>query len=261
MPDTAVSSVPVVSDVGDFTAHNIELPDGRQTRPGTPLVSELALTKAALRTARAFAPVTDTSRPRVVDLGCLEGGYAVEFARAGYEVLGIEARTQSVARCQYVADALRLPNLRFAQDDVRHLSAHGEFDVVFCCGLLYHLDQPATFLQLLGHLTTKLLLLQTHFATLEPNSEFKLSPLCANDGLVGRWYQEGAWSSQAEMEASVWASWGNTASFWPEKKHLLHAMRAAGFPLVYEQFDALEHIVLDPYIEEQSRSLFVGAKV
>src|ERR671937_236393 len=92
----------------EFTAHNIELPDGTQTMPGEPLLREWGICTAALRTLRALVPVREGAAPRVVDLGCLEGGYAVEFARAGYDVIGIEGRQSNVDKCEYVAAALEL---------------------------------------------------------------------------------------------------------------------------------------------------------
>ena len=81
--------------------------------------------------------------------------------------------------------------------------------------------------------------------------------------MLGRWWAEApgpAWASVEQMEASPWASWGNTMSFWPLKRYLLQAIRDGGFPIVCEQFDALEDIAEDPYIERHSRSMFVGIK-
>jgi SAM-dependent methyltransferase len=251
----------VVSD--GFTSHNIILPDGSQTRPGATPLADSALAQGALRMARTICPPTGQRRPRVVDLGCLEGGYAVEFARAGYEVLGVEARSESVARCRYVQERLGLENLSFVQDDVRNLSDHGDFDIVFCCGLLYHLDYPAAFLKLLGEVTGSLLLLHTHYAENEVNPNYPLSGLVEHEGLLGRWWAEapgGAWTSMEEMEAAAWASWENTVSFWPLKRHLLKAMNDGGFPIVCEQFDALDDIAEDPYVDRHSRSMFVGIK-
>jgi SAM-dependent methyltransferase len=256
-----IENFAVLSD--GFTAHNIVLPDGSQTRPGATPLADSELAKSALRMAMTICPPTAQRRPRVVDLGCLEGGYAVEFARAGYEVLGIEARSDSVARCRYVQRSLGLHNLTFIQDDVRNLKDHGPFDIVFCCGLLYHLDYPAAFLNLLGEVTGSLLLLHTHYAENEVNPNYPLSGVVEHEGLLGRWWAEapgGVWPSVEEMEAAAWASWDNTASFWPLKRHLLKAIRDGGFPIVCEQFDALDDITEDPYIERHSRSMFVGIK-
>jgi SAM-dependent methyltransferase len=249
---------------GGFTAHNVVLPDGTETRPESPVLADTALARAAVRMAYAQCPPSDGHRPRVADLGCLEGGYAVEFARAGYDVVGIEARTDSIARCNYVKRELALENLEFIQDDVRSLAQYGEFDVIFCCGLLYHLDMPGEFLRCLGNLTTRLLLLHTHYAENQPNPNYPLTDLVEHEGMIGRWYPETpptGWTSMDMMEASAWASWRNTASFWPLKRHLLAAIRDAGFPIVCEQFDALDDITEDPYIKRHSRSMFVGIKI
>jgi SAM-dependent methyltransferase len=246
-----------------FTAHNVVFDDGTSTRPEDWPLADYGRARAALRMAQAICPPDPSSPPRVVDLGCLEGGYAAEFARAGYDVLGIEARSDSIARCNYVAEKLALPNLRFVQDDVRNVGDHGEFEIAFCCGLPYHLEDPAAYLRHLGSVTRRLLLLHTHYAEAEPNPNYPLSELAEHEGLSGRWYLEapgGTWTSVSQMEQSTWASWNNTHSFWPLKRHLLKAIHEAGFEIVCEQFDALDGIAEDPYIERHSRAMFVGIK-
>lgn len=75
---------------GTFTAHNIVLPDGTQTLPGRSLISESPVMKAALRTMALVFQDREPSTISVLDIGCLEGGYTVEFARAGYQATGLE---------------------------------------------------------------------------------------------------------------------------------------------------------------------------
>ena len=48
---------------------------------------------------------------------------------------------------------------------MHNLGDYGSFDVTFCCGLLYHLEDPVTFLRTVSQLTRRVLILQTHFAT------------------------------------------------------------------------------------------------
>ncbi len=146
-----------------FTAHNIELPDGSQTLPGEPLIGAEPVSESYLRTLRQFCPPP----ARVADLGCLEGGYAVAFARAGYEVLGIEGQEDNFATCEWVAERVELPNLRFVCDDVRKIGEYGKFDAVLCAGLLYHLDQPVSFLRELAEVTGRLLIISANYATEE----------------------------------------------------------------------------------------------
>lgn len=242
-----------------FTAHNIALPDGAQTLPGRPLLADEPLCRAVLRTLRMLFPHAAAARPRVADLGALEGGYAVEFARAGFDVVAIEARQVNVDRCLLVADRLRLPSLRVVRDDVRAIERYGTFDAVFCCGLLYHLDAPDAFLRTLGRVTRRALLLDTHYALEQQPGPWTLSPMTTHEGRRGRWYAE--WpEGTPPPEQDVWSSVENHRSFWMERDHLLQAVREAGFSAIYEQVDRLEHMVQDDWIRRWSRSLFLGVK-
>ncbi|MHB1499926.1 MAG: class I SAM-dependent methyltransferase [Candidatus Dormibacteria bacterium] len=243
-----------------FTAHNIALPDGTLTRPDSPLTAAEPVTEAVMRTLDIFCPSAARAATTIIDLGCLEGGYTVEFARAGLQATGLDAREQNIARCELVASQLRMPNLQFVCDDARNLATYPVFDVIFCSGLLYHLDRPATYLRLLAQRSRRLLILQTHYALrADMASPFALSELVEHDGNLGRWYREFADDTDAgEMEASNWSSYGNPRSFWLERCHLLQALRDAGFSTVYEQPDFVANNVTDHYIEEQQRSLFVA---
>jgi SAM-dependent methyltransferase len=233
-----------------FTAHDIELPDGTQTLPGAPLIGAEPTSDSYLRTLRLFCPPP----ARVADLGCLEGGDAVHFARAGYDVVAIEGQQRNFAVCEWVADRVELPNLRFVLDDVRNIRAYGSFDAVLCAGLLYHLDRPASFLHALGEVTRRLLIINTNYAT-ESGREVGLHPLTEelveHEGKLGRWYEEGS---------GAWFAVENERSFWLERRHLLQALIEAGFPSVFEQFDWLGDVVADRTIEDRLISCFVAVR-
>jgi SAM-dependent methyltransferase len=247
-----------------FESHNIELADGTQTLPGQPLIRDTGLAKASLRAAQLFAPVTPDYRPRVIDLGCREGGFAVEFARAGYEVLGLEARQSNVDRCHIVEDSLQIPHLTFVRDDARNIRHYGEFDICFNSGLLYHLDEPVRHLADCSAITKRLLILNTHYSTDAPTPAFDLSEQTEHEGVRGRWYRDlDPSTTLAAMEENRGASWGNANSFWVEKHHLMAVIRAVGFDLVLEQFDFLDDIVEESrvWIGQQTRSQFLGVKL
>lgn len=227
-----------------FTAHNIALPDGSQTLPGASLTAGGGICQAALRTLGLFLEPGGT----VADLGCLEGGYAVAFARAGYQVTGIEARAASHARCQQVADAVALPNLRFIRDDARNLADYGGFDAVFCCGLLYHLDEPDAFLRMLGKVTRRVLIVQSHYSA---------APRTVHEGRRGHWVRD--------FPDDRWGSHGNSQSFWLARTDLLAAIGDAGFGCVYEQHDYRADIAAGLYVDqlgaaEVDRGMFTGVK-
>lgn len=267
----------------EFTAHNIRLDDGSRTKPDAkPFEADpwLISTKRLLDTVFAG----NKEHLRLVDLGCLEGGYSVEFARMGLQVLGLDVRQSNIDACNFVQTRTHLPNLSFAKDDVYNIANHGSFDAAFCCGLLYHLDRPREFLNMLGAVTKKLLILQTHYAPdpvgqnlprysryvvqkiLEAETgKFQLSPTQSNEGLLGRWYPE--FSGEEEFrrrEAKKWASWDNTKSFWLQRSVLLQTINESGFDLVMEQFDSLAPNIADSmqrgYYKTDFRGTFIGIK-
>jgi len=84
---------------------------------------------------------------RVLDLACAHGYYSFEMARLGAQVLGIEGRESWLENARRTKQEASIPNVEFVQDDVRNLSKekYGEFDIVLCLGILYHLDAPDVF--------------------------------------------------------------------------------------------------------------------
>ncbi len=252
------------------------------------LISESKLWAALQKTIDLFLPPDrfDRSKLRVVDLGCHDGGFAVEFARLGFDTLGIEIRKENFEKCQFVKSQLNLPNLRFAQDDVRNLTNYGNFDIAFCFGILYHLDDPVAFLKNLSNHTQKILLLNTHYSrkndliydipllakyVLPPlekrvkmfrfRHNYHLSKLSENEGYQGRWYKE--WNqdaSQDTIEKRRWASYNNYQSFWLCKSELTRVLRDVEFKHVFEQFDYTGDLAPQHYGERFDRGIFVALK-
>jgi len=248
-----------------FTAHNIRLDDGTTTKPDSSVLLEDSGWFLAARRVLSTVFPGDRRHVRLADLGCLEGGYAVGFARMGFQVLGVEVRSSNIAACRHVQASTRLPNLEFVQDDVWNIKKHGSFDAVFCCGLFYHLDRPKQFLDTLAAVTSKLLILQTHFATDKPCESFSLSELTENDSLTGRWYTEFTNDHEHQnREQARWSSWDNRRSFWVKREHLLQAMHDVGFDLVAEQFDGLGHDIVGSMTKgnygSELRGTFTGIK-
>lgn len=270
----------------EFTAHNIRLDDGTFTKPDIGISMEFYPWFVSARRLIETVFPGDKKNLRLADLGCLEGGYAVEFARMGFQVLGVDVRETNIEACNYVKSKTNLPNLTYAQDDVWNIARYGTFDVIFCCGLLYHLDKPKQFLEILSSVTNKLVILQTHFSTEIINTpdtklrllalmqkgaakgtgnKHNLSPVSENEGLAGRWYTEFPDDESFSRRAiNRWASWGNRQSFWIQREYLLQAIQDVGFDLVLEQFDNLgpgiAESMLRGYYRNETRGTFIGIK-
>jgi len=139
---------------------------GLEAGDGAPQVGEAN----AVKVRRVMQLVTDLApRPfeelRILDLGCGEGVYAIEAGLRGAEVLAIDARTERMELGDACAQRHGLVNVTFRQEDARAVSAatHGNFQVVLCLGLLYHLgeEEILPFLKRLRDLCEGLLLVDT----------------------------------------------------------------------------------------------------
>lgn len=248
-----------------FTAHNILLPNGRKTIPDSDaLISESGQMKSVSRFINLLYR-GDYYGKSIVDLGCLEGGYTVEFAKMGMISTGIEVRSSNIYNCKIVESEFSLGNLRFIQDDAWNLERYGVYDVVYCSGLLYHLDRPLSFLKMISRCARDAVIIHTHFTPNFDSEVFRLSSLVESEGLSGRWYLEHDIDDVEELDRFRWTSWSNKKSFWLERKSILQAINDVGFNIVMEQFDWLEPNVVSAmseggYYESHSRGLFVGVK-
>lgn len=248
-----------------FTAHNVRLDDGTCTIPTVSTTIDNSLWFKSAKRALNLAFGGELKGRSIVDLGCLEGGYATEFARLGMDALGIEVRRSNFENCMHVRQGVNLQNLRFTMDTAWNIAEYGAFDAVFCSGLLYHFDRPREFLHLISSLCKKIIIIHTHFATMDPIAKFGLSPLVQNEGLSGRWFADRPpTATNAELDGLKWASWENANSFWPLREHLIGAISDCGFDMVFEQYDWLETPIpaslTQGYYKTDNRGLFVGIK-
>ena len=219
----------VVEKHGPWTAMAIKLPDGTYTRPPA----------ADNRLRRILQVAADLVRKplaqcRVLDLACLEGHYAIEFALHGCEVVGIEGREASVAKCDFVKGELGLDRARFFQDDVRNLSLekYGEFDVVICSGLLYHLPaRDAWGLLRSMYETCKGIVILDTFVALSSQLTVEIDKSTYH----GHIYPEHEKTDTAEeKQKKLWASLDNNASFWFTESSLMNLLARAGFTSAFD---------------------------
>jgi SAM-dependent methyltransferase len=217
---------------GAWTAHNVALPCGVFTIGADASTSDI-------QRGDYFAGVVMSVLRRslcglkVLDLGCLEGGLSIQFARLGAQVDGLDIRSDSIAKARVAAELLGLQNARFLEGDVLDLrnnpSLQTGYDVVLCAGLLYHLDaqDQIPFMRSIVRLCTGLALIDTHVSVDGPDQY--LTP----EGIImrGRFIGEGG-ASCADRRSAMWAGWANNRSFWPTEPSLLNALWSAGFAFV-----------------------------
>jgi SAM-dependent methyltransferase len=260
------SSAPGLAPDSGFTAHNVRLDDGTETFPQAGwTMDENHVFRAVRRTLHLVFPDGLVGRS-IVDVGCLEGGFATEFARLGMIATGIEVRESNFRNCLRVKAGTNLPSLRFIQDNANNIGQHGPFDAVFVCGLLYHLDQPRRFLIDAARNCRRVIFLETHVARAAETparATYNLSAISSNEGLPGRWFPEHDNPPEDQLDQLKWASWSNARSFWLQKEYLLQLLKDLGFDIVFEQFDVDNDIAVQHttgWRAQTDRVLLVGIK-
>jgi SAM-dependent methyltransferase len=233
--------IAAVRDLLGGWSHNIKLADGIYTS----YVDEFYPAHREVMEVINHALGGRFSGKRIVDIGCLEGYYAVECALQGAEVLGIEGKRLNIKKCEFVKSVLGVERLTFAHDDAMRITRdrYGGFDVAIALGLIYHLDDPFTFLDNVARLCDGFVVIDT-LVTLEDQPDSisdgwrpELSELRRFEyrgrEYQGRTYREYKSSApQLEKDLSVTASLGNEHSVWLTEPSLIALLRDVGFEQV-----------------------------
>jgi tRNA (mo5U34)-methyltransferase len=143
--------------------HNIALPGGERTAPHHPL-GDFPRYKW-----EAIAPYIpeNLEGTTALDIGCNAGFYALELARRGAHVTGIDHDERYLEQARWVAerwgmqdriDYRRLDIYQLARD---HPGLPASFDLVLFMGVLYHLRHPLLGLDIAAFRTGGTLIFQT----------------------------------------------------------------------------------------------------
>lgn len=175
---------------------------GRATRHKSPRLGEF------------FRSFPGASKGRVLEPGSLEGAMTLELARRAREVIGLEGRPRSVERAEFLRDLFGAENVAFHVADLEREdpARYGEFDAVFCCGLLYHLSRPRAFVERLAAISPNLYL-DTQYARPEWD-------LAEREGLRGWVRPEDPLDPQSGLSETA---------FWPTLEELYRLLFESGY--------------------------------
>jgi 2-polyprenyl-3-methyl-5-hydroxy-6-metoxy-1,4-benzoquinol methylase len=216
---------------GPWTAHNVRLAEGLYTLTPEPAGDEVKL-------RRVTQVVSDLcggrfAGLRVLDLACLEGMYALELARRGADVVAIEGREANLEKARFAARALAV-EVDFQQGDVRDLSRerHGEFDIVLCLGILYHLDDADVFpfVERMADVCRRALVVDT--AVSLAGKEARSHAGHAYDGET--LFEHDPDSPPEQRLKALWSSLDNPSAFALTTPSLLRLLARNGFTSAYQ---------------------------
>ncbi len=197
---------------------------------------------------------------RILDLGCLDGMFSIEFAQHGAETIGVEVREANIKKAIFCKDVLNLKNLEFRQDDARNISleSYGTFDAIICSGLLYHLTAPDAIglISKMHSMSKKLVIIDT-LISLIPKEKYSKH----DSEYWGLTYQEhNANDTEAEKQKRLLASIDNNSSFWFTRPSLVNIINKTGFTSIYECFTPTHINFGNPGTNVQDRCTFIAIK-
>jgi len=252
---------------GAWTAHCIHLGEGIYT------FDEPQVPQADTRVRRCLQIVADMvleplDKIRVLDLACLEGMFAIEFALHGARVVGIEGREVNLAKAECAKNVLSLNMLEFIHDDIRNLNRErfGRYDAILVLGILYHLDAPDVmeFAQKVYESCDRVVIIDTNFS-LEPNASYTWK---GNVYWGTYWEEHRRGSTDKEQLDALWASIVNQRSFVLTRASLCNLLRHVGFTSVFECLNPYEYhnpnwpmaAKDDGHVVHKDRATFVAIK-
>jgi len=104
---------------------------------------------------------------RILDVGCNCGGFSFGAAKSGAEyVLGIDVVDRYVEQANFIKRALALQQVEFKKMLIEDLDEAivGHFDITFCFGILYNLENPVLAMKKLSSVTRRIMVVDTDVA-------------------------------------------------------------------------------------------------
>jgi tRNA (mo5U34)-methyltransferase len=160
---------------------------------------------------------------RVLDVACNCGGFSIEAAKSGAaSVLGVDVVDRYLEQADLVKRALEVDSVEFRKLAVEELDSGtvGTFDVAFCFGLLYHLENPILGMKRLAAVTGDILVVETKLEPRWPGEEV--------------WTMEFVHADDADSRIASTALWrtGTHAQFAPTARAVDSLLRFLGFSRV-----------------------------
>jgi SAM-dependent methyltransferase len=161
----------------------------------------------------------------ILELGPLEGAHSYQLELLGArEILSVEANIEAFLKCLIVKEIVGLNKTRFLLGDIMGFfgTCDQRFDLIFCCGVLYHMVDPLALLYEVATHTDRVYL-WTHYY-LEDKTPPRLKAEVERFGMTANYY------SLKYENVDLGTFYGGNAplSCWMEKEHTIAALQHFG---------------------------------
>lgn len=231
MAQTELSKEEIESEIRRLAPflHNIELPYGLRTYLPDLSRREVERTRLQSLVKHIWPSLLANCGGSLVgklvlDVACGCGGFSVEAAKSGAEyVLGIDVVEKYLEQANFIKRALGLKTVDFKKMAVEELNGEtlGEYDVTFCLGILYHLENPVLAMKNISSVTRQLMVVDTHL----DRRWFDRLP---------RWtmnFPDIASTDSIDASTSLWRQ-ERVCEFFPNERAVVELLQFVGFPNV-----------------------------
>lgn len=247
----------IILEHGPWTAHNIQLASGIYTMGSDGFDRAQKRSHLYYKLYRNLKGPTRFRGLKVLDLGCLEGGISLYFAKQGAVCTGIDVRTSHLVKARFAANVLGVgKRCNWLEGDVTDQTIWkrlGKYDLVICSGLLYHIA-ACDIIPLLKNL--KASSKQNGLTILDSNISFQPTDKFSVDNNLtlhgNTWIEHNKSASIEERMAANWSSMMNDDAFWLTERSLANALVYSGYGTVIKS--------LYPYHEwaHQMRDIWIA---
>lgn len=161
----------------------------------------------------------------VLELGPLEGMHTHRLEQLGAaRIVAIESNVEAYLKCLIVKEALRMTHATFMLGDFNLYlqNAPERFDMVFACGVLYHMEDPLTLIRGIAGSTDKCFI-WTHYFD-ESRTKGRTAVPVTVDGISTTYFQA---SYLDRAQPGFWGGNKPSAS-WMTREAILSAFRHYG---------------------------------
>jgi len=194
---------------------------------------------------------------KCLDVACNEGFFGFELCKRGCkEVIAFDARAVNIEKAQLIQNHFDYKNIKFFLDDIYNLEEkkYGKFDLTFCLGLIYHLENPILALRKMREVTKQYCIIDTQTIRFDPKKENDNTIKVANGSKDDIWETESVIGIYPEFdfEKNQCASITGLSCI-PNKIGLLKILEHVGFSKVmiidppeeaYEQYANRERVIV-----------------
>ena len=166
----------------------------------------------------------------ILELGPLEAAHTYQLEKLGAaHIVAIEANKEAFLKCLIVKEIAGLNRSSFLLGDfVAYLESETRrFDLIFCCGVLYHLENPIHLIELLSKATSKCFV-WTHYYE-EESCPGRISRKISVDNFEAECF---LLEYQGREDGRFWGGPKPIAA-WLKKETILDAFRHFGFSQIY----------------------------